>query len=273
MAAPNPLEDTVSDILGKAQRGLSLSDEALASRAGVSLDAIAALKKGGVDEASLAKVATALGLGAQALSDLVSGRYLPEPITPPEGLACFNTPFHDIMVNSYLVWDPTTREAAFFDTGADGDPMLEYATTHDLRVKQLFITHIHGDHIYDLDRLVEKTGARARVCEREPIQGAEPFAPGETFSIGNLSVETRRTSGHAVGGITFVVKGLSRPLALVGDAMFAGSMGGGVVSYTEALETNRKEILSLPEETILCPGHGPLTTVGEQKRANPFFAV
>ena len=272
MASPIPLEDTVSDILGKAQRGLSLSDEALASRAGVPLQAIAALKKGGNDEASLAKVAATLGLGAQALNDLASGHYLPEPIALPEGLACFNTPFHDIMVNSYLVWDPATREAAFFDTGADGDPMLEFVTAHDLRVMQLFITHIHGDHVYDLDRLLEKTGARARVCEREPIEGAKPFTPGDNFAIGNLSVETRRTSGHAIGGITYVVTGLSRPLALVGDAMFAGSMGGGVVSYAEALETNRNEILTLPEETILCPGHGPLTTVGEQKRANPFFA-
>jgi glyoxylase-like metal-dependent hydrolase (beta-lactamase superfamily II) len=267
-----PLEDTVADVIGKAQRGLSLSDEALESRSGVPLRAIAALKKGGHDEASLAKVAAALGLGEHALNNLATGRYLPEPITPPEGLACFNTPFGDITVNSFLVWDPLTREAAFFDTGADGDPMLEFASARDLKVKQLFITHIHGDHVYDLDRLVEKTGAHARVCEREPIQGAEPFSPGHIFAIGNLTVETRRTSGHAVGGITYVVKGLSRPLALVGDALFAGSMGGGVISYAEALRTNREEILTLPEETILCPGHGPLTTVGEQKRANPFFA-
>jgi glyoxylase-like metal-dependent hydrolase (beta-lactamase superfamily II) len=273
MVAPIPLEDTVADILGKAQRGLSLSDEALANRAGVPVGSIASLKKGALVEKDLFKIATTLGLGAQALSDLASGHYLPEPITPPEGLACFNTTFHDIMVNSYLVWDPLTREAAFFDTGADGDPMLEFAAAQDLRVNQLFITHVHGDHVYDLDRLVEKTGARARVCKRELIEGAEPFSPGDTFAIGNLTVETRRTSGHAVGGITYVVKGLSRLLALVGDAMFAGSMGGGVVSYAEALQTNREEILTLPDETILCPGHGPLTTVGEQKRANPFFAA
>jgi glyoxylase-like metal-dependent hydrolase (beta-lactamase superfamily II) len=54
--------------------------------------------------------------------------------------------------------------------------------------------------------------------------------------------------------------------------MFAGSMGGGKVSYDEALRTSRQEILSLPDETIICPGHGPLTTVGEQRQANPFFA-
>jgi len=59
---------------------------------------------------------------------------------------------------------------------------------------------------------------------------------------------------------------------VVGDALFAGSMGGGNISYTDALATNRAEILTLPEETVICPGHGPMTTVGEEKRHNPFFA-
>ena len=60
-------------------------------------------------------------------------------------------------------------------------------------------------------------------------------------------------------------------LAVVGDAIFAGSMGGGGVSYAAALETNRQSIFTLPDPTIICPGHGPLTSVGEQKQANPFF--
>jgi len=57
----------------------------------------------------------------------------------------------------------------------------------------------------------------------------------------------------------------------VGDAIFAASMGGGAVSYEEALRTNRQQIFTLPDATVLCPGHGPLTTVGEQKRHNPFY--
>ena len=71
--------------------------------------------------------------------------------------------------------------------------------------------------------------------------------------------------------MTYVVRGLPRTLAIVGDAIFAGSMGGGGVSYKDALQTNRENILTLPDETVICPGHGPLTTVGEQKRVNPFF--
>ena len=61
-------------------------------------------------------------------------------------------------------------------------------------------------------------------------------------------------------------------VAVVGDAVFAGSMGGGGVSYADALATNKSEIFSLPDDTIICPGHGPLTTVAEEKRHNPFFA-
>jgi glyoxylase-like metal-dependent hydrolase (beta-lactamase superfamily II) len=95
--------------------------------------------------------------------------------------------------------------------------------------------------------------------------------PGKFFALGNLQIEARRTSGHARGGITYFVTGLPKPVAIAGDAIFCCSMGGGMVSYEEALRTNRENIFSLPDDTILCPGHGPLTTVGEQKRHNPFY--
>jgi hydroxyacylglutathione hydrolase len=65
----------------------------------------------------------------------------------------------------------------------------------------------------------------------------------------------------------------AKPVAVVGDSMFAGSIGGGMVSYVDALRNNREQILTLPDSTIICPGHGPLTTVREQKHANPFFAA
>jgi glyoxylase-like metal-dependent hydrolase (beta-lactamase superfamily II) len=73
--------------------------------------------------------------------------------------------------------------------------------------------------------------------------------------------------------VTYFIQGLSQPVAIVGDSMFAGSMGGGMVSYADALRNNREQILTLPDATIICSGHGPLTTVGEQKQANPFFAA
>jgi len=86
-------------------------------------------------------------------------------------------------------------------------------------------------------------------------------------------VKSYTTSGHSVGGTTYLIEGLERPIAVVGDAMFAGSMGGGMVSFPDAWKNNREKILTLPDETILCPGHGPMTSVGEEKRNNPFFAA
>jgi len=267
-----PIEDTFTDIIGKAQRGLRIDDDALASAAQITIEEVQELKSGTVNAAALRKVAAALGVSPAALLALAEGRYLPASVPEIDGLAHLNTVFEDMTVNSFVVWDPFTRKAAFFDTGADGQPMLDVAAQHDLTVTQILLTHTHGDHILDLDRLKEKTKARAYVCEKEPLDGAESFAPGKAFAIGQLTVETRLTSGHSAGGVTYVIRGLARPVAIVGDSIFAGSMGGGMVSYDDALRNNREQILTLPDETIICPGHGPLTTVGEQKAANPFFA-
>ena len=109
--------------------------------------------------------------------------------------------------------------------------------------------------------------------DKESCPGAKTFTLGDTESweSGGLRIEPRSTWGHSKGGITFVVTGLARPVAIVGDAIFAGSMGGGGISYPAALQTNRDEILTLPPETILCPGHGPMTTVAEEREHNPFF--
>jgi glyoxylase-like metal-dependent hydrolase (beta-lactamase superfamily II) len=267
-----PLEDLYSDILGKAQRGLKLTDSELAARTGISESAIASVKSGEVDATTIRALAPALGLNADAVVALAEGTYHPAEISLA-GLAGFNSPFEDMTVNSYLVWDAATREAAAFDTGADATEMLEFLTKNDLTLKLILITHTHGDHILELDRVAEKTGAPAFVGDREPkLEGAEPFAAGKTFSLGHLRIETRLTWGHAQGGITYVIHGLTEPLAIVGDAVFAGSMGGGMVSYADALRTNREEILTLPNSTIIASGHGPLTTVGEQKKSNPFLA-
>ncbi len=268
---PIPLEDKFNDIVGKAMRGLQLSDTQVAQKSGADADAIQALRGGEWNEAVARQVAPALGLGAEALA--ASGResWAPKPISI-EGLAQFNTPFEDMTVNSYLVWDPATLDAIAFDTGADCSGMLDLIAQKKLRVNYVLLTHTHGDHIFDLDRLKSKTGAPAFGGDREPIDGAETFSPGRSWSIGSLKIDSRLTWGHSKGGITYVVTGLAQPIAIVGDAVFAGSMGGGGVSYADALGTNRKEIMSLPDNTILAPGHGPLTTVGEEKKHNPFFS-
>ena len=92
--------------------------------------------------------------------------------------------------------------------------------------------------------------------------------------MGGLTITARLTPGHSPGGTTYVVTGLEPGLAVVGDAMFAASMGGvAPEKYAAALKANRAHILSLPEDTVICPGHGPLTTVGLEAKHNPFYAA
>lgn len=268
-----PLEDNISDIIGKAQRGLGISDSQLAEKSGVSVEKICSVRDGDSDGAAVERIAPVLKLDAAALRKLAGGKWQTEAVGEIEGLAQFNTAYGDMTVNAYLVWDPATREAIAFDTGADCGDLLQQVEKMKLNVKLILLTHAHPDHVADLRRLRKATDAPIYISEREPEEGAQPIAEGRRFTVGSLAIEARLTSGHSSGGMTYVVTGLSRPVAIVGDSLFAGSMGGGNVSYEDALRNNREKILTLPDETIVCPGHGPLTTVGKEKRDNPFFAT
>ena len=267
-----PLEDNASDILGKAQRGLGLSDSQLAEKAGIDPARVRRLRDGNLDDKAVRAVAPILGLDASSLLDLAQAQWVLERIDDLAGLAQFNTIYGDMTVNAYLVWDPVAREAVAFDTGADCAEMLARVKSEQLTVKLILLTHAHPDHIEDLAKLQRETGAPTFISERELADKAEGIAEGRRFECGALRIESRLTWGHSRGGMTFVVEGLARPLAIVGDSMFAASMGGGAVSYGDALKNNLEKILTLPDATIVCPGHGPLTTVGKEKRENPFFA-
>lgn len=270
------LEDFFEDVIGKTLRGTGMADGVLSFLTNVETDTIAKLKNGEFDEAAVRAIAPSLGLDADSLVELAKRSWRPEPVDL-DGLRQFNTVFDpdpdDMMtVNSYLVWDPQTKEAALFDTGANADTALAAVKELGLELKTLFITHSHIDHIIDREKVVAAhPGIRVLVNGKEPVAGAERFAAGDTFSIGTLRVTTRLTWGHSPAGTTYVVNGLSRPVGIVGDAIFAQSMGGGVISFKDALATNRSEIFTLEDQTILCPGHGPMTSVGEEKAHNPFF--
>jgi hydroxyacylglutathione hydrolase len=266
-----PLEDNVGDIIGKAQRGLGISDSKLAEKAHVAPETIRNLRDGDVDEAVLLSVAPILGLNGQALCELAKGEWHPKKIETHDGLAQFTTDYHGMAVNAYLIWDPASHGAAAFDTGADSSEMVRFANRHKLDVQLILLTHAHADHVADLPRLREETGADVFTPAREPVPGGELIEEGKRFRLGNLLIDTRLTWGHSPGAMTYVVTGLAQPIAIVGDSLFAGSMGGGNVSYQEALRNNLEKILTLPDETIICPGHGPITTVGEEKQHNPFF--
>src|SRR6059058_4514470 len=267
-----PLEDNASDIIGKAQRGLGISDSELAEKAGVTAQTIRGLRDGDFDESALVRVAPILGLDGRALREIAHGKWRPDKVKAFDGLAQFSTDYDGMAVNAYLVWDPAKRVATAFDTGADSKEMVRFAKHHKLDVQLILLTHAHPDHVADLPALREETGADVFTPAREPLPGAEPIDEGKKFRLGNLQIDTRLTWGHSRGGITYVVKGLARPVAIVGDSLFAGSMGGGNVSYRDALQNNLEKILTLPDETLICPGHGPMTTVAEEKQHNPFFA-
>ena len=268
-----PLEDSAADIIGKAQRGLQISDSELAERSGVAAEHIRSARDGAaIDAATIRALAPVLHLHADSLLRLSEKQWTPEQVEPIAGLAQFNTPYGDMTVNAYLVWDPASQEAAAFDTGADASEMLKRAALEQLSFTMIMLTHAHPDHIEDLDGVCSGTGAPVYTPENEPVPGATIIGDGDEFELGSLTIEARLTSGHSPGGLTYVVRGLARPVAIVGDSMFAASMGGGAVSYEDAVRNNLEKILSLPDETIVCPGHGPLTTVGKEKRENPFFA-
>src|SRR5688572_24682405 len=185
-AMPNiPLEDNYTDILGKAMRGLKLSDTEVAQRSGVGVPELQTLREGDFSSAVAAKVAPVLGLNPAALAALAEKKYAPGEVSV-EGLSQFNTPFEDMTVNAYLVWDPNTKEAAVFDTGSDASGILQEAQSRGLTIKHIFITHTHGDHIFDLDRLREKTGAKVWSGSKEPIPGTEIFDPGQSWKLGQL---------------------------------------------------------------------------------------
>lgn len=266
-----PLEDNFEDVLGKALRGTGMADGVLSFLSGVPEEGIAALKDGVLERESLRQVAPPLGLDGDSLLRLAEGSYAPAEVEV-EGLQQVSSPYDDVVVNAYVAWDPSSREAVLFDTGTEADAMIALVRERDLQPRLLLLTHTHRDHIMDRDKVAAAFPEIAVwIHGREACPGAERFEMGKSFRAGGLGITTRSTWGHSPAATTYVIEGLSRPVAVVGDAVFAGSMGGGVVDYQAALATNRSEIFSLPDETVLCPGHGPMTTVGEEKRNNPFF--
>ncbi len=267
------LEDNFDDVLTKAQRGLGFTDAVIAAKAGITVDTWAALRKGQLDESALTRIAPVLNLHGPSLLALARKAWYPR-VPNLAGVAQVSTAWKDFRVNAFVVWHPTTKQAVVFDTGTEPGPVLAVVQENKLRVELLLITHTHGDHVACFAELKKGLGSpKAYVSARGTLPGAEPIDAGATLSLGPLHIEVRRTSGHAACGLTYVVRGLASPVAVVGDALFAGSMGGAksVEAYAEALQTNRAEIFTLPNDTVICPGHGPRTTVGQEKKSNSFF--
>ena len=265
------LEDFHEDIISKAMRGLGVGKSEMAKRTGSERSEVDAILSGGVNESLICLMADELNLDRDKLLRSARKEWSPSPIEI-KGFKQFNLPFAGMFVNSYLVWDEVTRKAWIFDTGPTADPIKAFIEMKNLEIDAIFLTHTHIDHIACLDDLKQKTrNPPVFVHHLEALVHCNEITEGFKYSCDSLLLEAVHTYGHSSGGITYLLDSNSENIAIVGDAIFAGSMGGGMISYSDALSTNRKKIMTLPEEVILCPGHGPISTIKQEKKNNPFF--
>ena len=195
-----------------------------------------------------------------------------------------------LAVNAYVVWHPETGKAVVVDPGDDGEVILGEVAARGLTVEKILLTHGHFDHVGAVALLRGRTGApvhlhpddaaRMKTARRQGLMFGlsvpDPPDPDVLVGEGDLvgfaghSFRVVHTPGHTPGCVSYIAGGM----AFVGDLIFAGSIGrtdlpGG--SHERLLSSVREKIFTLPDETVLFPGHGPATTVGTEKRSNPFF--
>lgn len=200
--------------------------------------------------------------------------------------------------NTYLFGDADAGVAVVIDPGGRADEIVGVAARRGVAIHAIVITHAHIDHIGGVADLQARTGApfwlhpdAVPMLATAPLQaatfGMPPFeapaadhllAAGQTIAVGGLSLTVRHTPGHAPGHVTLVaptltLDGRTAPVAFCGDVIFMGSVGrtdlpGG--DHATLMTSIAREILTLPDETVLYPGHGPATTVGRERRTNPF---
>ncbi len=197
-------------------------------------------------------------------------------------------PNGQFLENSYLVVDG--EECAVVDPGEEAGLILYKVAETGAKPVAIWLTHAHVDHVLGVARLAVETGAPVWLHPADrPLYDAVPeqaawfgltalrlpapdraFTPGETVRVGSLGFEVRHAPGHSPGSVCLVGQGV----AFVGDVLFAGSIGrtdlpGG--DFATLIASIERELLSLPDATIVYSGHGPETTVGRERRSNPFL--
>lgn len=194
-----------------------------------------------------------------------------------------------LQVNCYIVGCEETREALVIDPGDDGEQILQHIAQAGLTVKMIVNTHGHFDHVGANALLVAETGAPLhihvsdapflpRIREHAAVYGLQvrvspppdrALHGGETLTVGTLPIQVLHTPGHTPGGICLQIN----DHLFSGDTLFADSVGrtdlpGG--NHEDLVEAIRQKLFALPDSTIAHPGHGPDTTIGREKRLNPF---
>ncbi|MGW8311695.1 MAG: MBL fold metallo-hydrolase [Desulfuromonadales bacterium] len=206
-----------------------------------------------------------------------------------KGLVIHQLSVGPLQVNCFLVVCQETRDTMVVDPGEDADRILDVADREGMKISTVVNTHGHFDHIGANQRVIEATGAKLMLhaADLSLLQNARKhaevyglsvspspapdrfLAQGDTFMIGTHLFRVSHVPGHSAGSICL----LSDRHLFVGDVLFAGSIGrtdlpGG--DFELLVKGIREQLFCLPEETIVHPGHGPDTTIGQERRHNPF---
>ena len=285
-ALPRPpaLEDEFSDIVKKARLGSGASIAHVAEAARLQQDEWACLEQGdrppSEDEARV--MARALGLKGEALAAVSVRSWVPQPspewvsslvVTVPGDIGGYK-------VKGYVLIDPDTRRAVFIDTAYNAAGMLAVLDERNATLVGMCLTHGHADHADGLDRILSEWSVPVYLGEGDfPLLPWKPpqasiIVPGDSqvLVVGNLRVECLATPGHTPGGVCYQVRSDGQALCFVGDTLFAGSVGRAnpLSLYADHLVSVRRRVLQLDPDTVLLPGHGPPTTVREERVTNPF---
>ena len=280
------LEDEFSDIVKKARVGQGLTVAAAAKASGVPTNEFKLLERGGrtPTREECRAIAGALGLKAEALGHIAVDGWTPSSV--PERVSGLETVVGDIggyAVKGYVLYDQEAGEGILVDTGYSPDTMLDFLERNNLRLTGICLTHGHSDHAGGIDRILERWRVPVYLGvedldllswtpPKDHLVRVAPDEDGRTIAVGALTVRMMMTPGHTPGGICYRVENERQALCFVGDTLFAGSIGRANPSslYPVHLKSVRERVLTLPPSTLLLPGHGPATTVGEEKTHNPF---
>ncbi|MHC4114037.1 MAG: MBL fold metallo-hydrolase [Planctomycetota bacterium] len=200
----------------------------------------------------------------------------------------------DYQTNCYILRDSASADACLIiDTGLDPDPLLDFLAEHKLNPVALILTHGHADHTaaipilrksypeikvyihkFDAEMLTDRGNNLASLAgvSFSTAPAEVMLTEGQTIDLAGISLKVLHTPGHTPGGVCLYNK--DNTIVFVGDTLFAGSVGrtdfpGG--NMPQLIEGIRQKLLSLPDDTICYPGHGPVTTIGEERNNNPFL--
>ncbi len=273
------LEDDLGDVLEKAVRHAGMMLDVVARASGVELGRIkdALDYRSELTAAELGALARVLRLNEVGLCALAAGRYpLPGVTALPFCLHPLRMPFGVGVANAYLCTIPGSDTGVLFDTGASHAELHRAWPAMITRLDAVFVTHYEAEHIGGLSTVLRESGSGVFYG---PATGrwaqCRGLAEGQAVEAGGLRITALHTPGHAPEHNCYVVELPGREDAgqvlISGDLIFAGSLGGGYYCCQRQLKNSRRVLEGLPPDTIIAPGHGPLTTVGNERRFNPFL--